>query len=361
MLARHCVYVFIFAALAMVAQGEGAARAASGDKSKQAEVQAAFARRAMLSAARSWGYQVRIGELAPLAASTADVLVIDHGYAARHLGKTTFEAAEVEGLKTKADGQRRAVLAYLSIGEAEQYRFYWQAAWCQRAGAPAWMGAVNPNWPGNYPVRFWDAGWQKLILDPVEGYLAKIQAQGFDGVYLDRTDVYGEWGRENRQTEADMIRFLGAIAEAARAKNSRFLVVMQNAEELLRHAPVRRVLDGVAKEDLLHGLKFTEAANSAADVKSAVADLQRAKADKIPVFAVEYLADPVKIAVARKRLLGLGFVPTFAPRLLDRLPKELLPPDAVAAEEAADEAPTAAAAPASSAGWGEGGPTCLLD
>ena len=360
MFTRYFLRAMVVAWWALFAQGT--AHAASGDKKQQSADQAkVLERRARLGAARSWGYQLRIRNLEPLAASTADVLVIDHGYAAKHRGKTMFDVAEVEALKTKADGRRRLVLAYLSIGEAEQYRFYWQAAWCQRANAPGWMGAVNPNWPGNYPVRFWDPGWQRLILDPVEGYLAKIQAQGFDGIYLDRTDVYGEWGQENGHAEADMIRFLTAIADAARAKDPRFLVVMQNAEELLRHARVRNILDGMAKEDLLYGLKFTEAPNSAADVRSAVEDLQRAKADKIPVFAVEYLADRAKIAAARKRLLGLGFVPTFAPRLLGSLPKELLPPETKVAEGSAEDAPQLAAPSASSAGWGEGGPTCLLD
>ncbi len=327
------------------------------------------ARRAPLVAARSWAYQLRINDLAALAAVDADVLVVDHGYAARHLGKLMFEPAEVAALKLRPDGTRRIVLAYMSIGEAEQYRFYWQGVWCKRATAPAWLGAVNPNWPGNYPARFWEADWQTLILDAAGGYLSRIQAQGFDGIYLDRTDVYSEWAKERPTAEADMIVFLQRIADAARAQNPKFLVVMQNAEELLVHARVRHLLDGVAKEDLLYGLAFTEAANDAESVSQSLRDLKRARADRIPVFAVEYLSDQAKIETARQRLRGYGFIPYFAPRLLDQLlpqpgaPPPSTPPAATATAAPSVTQPLRAGVPTPAPGpsWAEGAPTCLTD
>ncbi len=318
------------------------------------------ARRTRLSTAKSWAYQLRIRDLATVAPSDADLLVIDHGLIAKRDGKLLFDRADIEHLKIRADGRRRIVLSYLSIGEAEQYRFYWQGAWCQRATAPAWIGAVNPNWPGNYPVRFWDPAWQALILDGPDSYLAKIQAQGFDGIYLDRTDVWSEWPKERPAAERDMISFLSRIATTARAQDKNFIVVMQNAEELLTHRTVRRAIDGVAKEDLLYGVNFTEAPNDAETVATALTLLRRARADGLPVFAVEYLADPQLIATAKDKLARYGFVSTIAPRLLD----SLTPPD--------PNQPTRLAAPAPSppptsgsatpdANWGEGGPTCLVD
>ncbi len=335
---------------------ESAARDAARDQK---------ARRSRLTTAKSWGYQLRIRDLAPLAASDPDVAVIDHGLAARRDGKLLFDATEIVRLKTRADGRRRVVLAYLSIGEAEQYRFYWQEAWCHRTTAPAWVGAVNPNWPGNYPVRFWDAGWQRLILDGPESYLARIQAQGFDGIYLDRADVWSEWRRERPGAERDMIDFLAAIAKAARARDPAFLIVMQNAEELLAHTSVRRLLDGVAKEDLLYGINFTEAPNDAETIASATALLRRAGREGLGVFAVEYLVAPALIAAARARLDKLGFVPTFAPRLLDAPSRTGLEPMAAAAAGSPAATPPQVAAPRPSAtpsgSWAEGGPTCLLD
>ena len=333
-------------AFAQIKQSASTARAAD-------DADAIKARRARLGAAKTWGYQLRIKDLMPLYGSDPDLLVIDHGLAARRDGKLLFDADEIGRLKVRTDGRRRIVLSYLSIGEAEQYRYYWQGAWCSRATAPRWVGAVNPNWPGNYPVRFWDPEWQGLITDGAESYLAKIQGQGFDGIYLDRADVWSEWTRERPTAERDMVNFLQRIAKTARSRDPGFLVVMQNAEELLAHRAVRRVLDGVAKEDLLHGINFTEAANDAETVKDALAHLKRGRAEGLPIFAVEYLADPLLVDAARQRLSSFGFVPTFAPRLLDTLGEVRPVP-----RESPRSPP--AALPAQST-WGEGGPTCLLD
>lgn len=322
----------------------------------------AKSRRALLAKVKSWAYQLRIVDLAPLAASTADLLVVDHGYAARHNGKLIFDAAEVARLKTKPDGGRRIVLAYMSIGEAEQYRFYWQGDWCKRATAPTWIGAVNPAWPGNYPVRFWDPGWQQIILAPETGYLARIKAQGFDGVYLDRTDVYGEWTEEHAGAEKDMVAFLGRIATAARKSDPSFIVVMQNAEELLPRREVRRLLDGVAKEDLLYGADFSEAANTPDSVAASLKDLRQARADGIAIFAVEYLSDPSAVAAAFRSLVGHGFLPFVAPRLLDRLNPQPGDERAMPVAVPLVKQPPQPRAPANGTpSWAEGAPTCLLD
>ena len=42
------------------------------------------------------------------------------------------------------------MFAYLSLGEAEDYRFYWQPSWNSRK--PAWLHGENPGWRGNYLV-----------------------------------------------------------------------------------------------------------------------------------------------------------------------------------------------------------------
>lgn len=57
-----------------------------------------------------------------------DLLIIDSEYDGKVL-----EPADVAGLQQKADGSRRLVIAYLSIGEAEIYRSYWQASWNEKS------------------------------------------------------------------------------------------------------------------------------------------------------------------------------------------------------------------------------------
>jgi cysteinyl-tRNA synthetase len=100
-------------------------------------------------------------------------------------------AAQVSALKTKPDGKRRLVLAYMSIGEAEDYRWYWQPGW--KEGDPDWLGEENPDWEGNYAVAYWQEGWQSIIFQ----YTDIITAAGFDGLYLDKVDEYEYWeGRD---------------------------------------------------------------------------------------------------------------------------------------------------------------------
>ena len=94
-----------------------------------------------------------------------------------------FNTAEVEQLKQKANGGTRLVVIYMSIGEAEDYRYYWNESWT--VGLPEWIEAENPEWEGNYKVQYWNSAWQSIIFGNKNAYLDKIIGVGFDGVYLD--------------------------------------------------------------------------------------------------------------------------------------------------------------------------------
>ena len=98
----------------------------------------------------------------------------------------TFE--EVTQLKAKQNGGQRLVISYMSIGEAEDYRYYWQSSWS--VGNPTWIKNENPDWEGNYKVLYWDVGWQAIMYGNNDSYLKKILDAGFDGVYLDIIDAF---------------------------------------------------------------------------------------------------------------------------------------------------------------------------
>jgi cysteinyl-tRNA synthetase len=101
---------------------------------------------------------------------------------------TPFTASEVEQLKNKANGGRRLVVCYMSIGEAENYRYYWQSEW--NTDKPSWLDAENPDWEGNYKVKYWEKEWQDIIYGNEDSYLKKIIDAGFDGTYLDIIDAF---------------------------------------------------------------------------------------------------------------------------------------------------------------------------
>jgi cysteinyl-tRNA synthetase len=99
-----------------------------------------------------------------------------------------YTQTEIAGLKSKANGAARLVIAYMSIAEAEEYRYYWINSW--RPWDPVWLEKENPEWEGNYKVRYWDCDWQNIIFGNDNSYLKKILDAGFDGAYLDIIDGF---------------------------------------------------------------------------------------------------------------------------------------------------------------------------
>ncbi|MFD2603638.1 endo alpha-1,4 polygalactosaminidase [Flavobacterium suzhouense] len=104
------------------------------------------------------------------------------------LNDEAFTASEISQLKNKANGGKRLVICYMSIGEAEDYRYYWQSSW--NGNKPDWIAAENPDWPGNFKVKYWNDDWQGIIYRNNDSYLNKIILAGFDGVYLDIIDAF---------------------------------------------------------------------------------------------------------------------------------------------------------------------------
>jgi cysteinyl-tRNA synthetase len=258
----------------------------------------------------SWGYQLQDLDLADAAASPFDLLVIDPTRDGSDA--TAFTPAEIARLKTMPDGRRRRVFAYLSIGEAERYRSYWKPAWEREK--PVWLLDENPDWPENHSVCFWHPDWQDIICAGRGSRLARIIAAGFDGVYLDKCDVFEDLrahhpklARTRPDLESDMAAFIVRIARFVRSTEPSFAIVMQNAESLLSRPPVRGALDGVAKEDLLYGISGAETKNSADDVEWSCEQLDRMRRDGKFVLVVEYLDASAKIAAAARLCRDRGY------------------------------------------------------
>lgn len=99
-----------------------------------------------------------------------------------------FSEQEIQKLKQKENGGERLVISYLSIGEAEEYRYYWEEKW--KPGNPEWIARENPNWERNYIVKYWSPEWKEIIYNGENSYLQQILDAGFDGVYLDIIDGF---------------------------------------------------------------------------------------------------------------------------------------------------------------------------
>lgn len=103
-------------------------------------------------------------------------------------GEYAYTKEEIESLKYKKNGGKRLVISYMSIGEAEDYRYYWNNTWNSRN--LSFLLRENSEWDGNYIVKYWDDAWKSIIYGNDNSYCNKILTSGFDGVYLDIIDGY---------------------------------------------------------------------------------------------------------------------------------------------------------------------------
>jgi cysteinyl-tRNA synthetase, unknown class len=131
----------------------------------------------------SENYETKADFIKAVSATWYDMIIMDLFH-----NEEAFTSQEIKQLQIKPNGNKRLVLCYLSIGEAEDYRYYWQSDW--KTNKPAWLGEENPDWKGNYKVQYWNSTWKQLIYGKTDSYLDKIISAGFDGAYLDLVDAY---------------------------------------------------------------------------------------------------------------------------------------------------------------------------
>jgi cysteinyl-tRNA synthetase, unknown class len=278
---------------------------------------------------RSWGYQLQNDDADVIARSPYDVMVIDYSKDSSDRG--AFKTADLDKMKRKPDGSRRYVLAYISIGEAETYRYYWgERGWPDGRNRKPMVENENPEWLGNHSIKFWHNEWQDLILNDDDSYMNRIARAGFDGVYLDKVDIADFYaGKTPPGTIASdlMIQFVRKISIVMKSRKPGFLIFPQNAQGLLEDDAYRAAIDGIGIEDLLHkdtpvegpGSTVDGPRNAPGDIKESVDLLKKLVADKKPVIVVEYLRNRASIDRANTELQGYGFVPYFGPRDLARL------------------------------------------
>lgn len=143
-----------------------------------------------LAGARNFLYLINPGKfgsrqafIQALQQSRHDLIIIDAFF-----NEEPYLPQEIASLKLKPGGGSRLLIAYMSIGEAENYRYYWKKGW--RNGTPSFIYRKNPDWPGNYKVFYWDPEWKNIITGNPDSYTQKILDAGFDGVYLDIIDAF---------------------------------------------------------------------------------------------------------------------------------------------------------------------------
>ena len=292
-------------------------------------------------------YQLQNLDVAAASSSPFPLLVTDYSFDGS--AATELSPAEVASLRSGG----RKVLAYLSIGEAETYRFYWNPAWTDEGrndpDRPAWLGPVNPQFPDNIKVRFWDPAWQAIVFGSPGAYLDRIVAQGFDGAYLDIVDGYEFWGPEGngeRPTAADDMRsFVEALAAYARATNPAFAIVPQNASALVSDAAYLAAISGQGGEDTwFRG----DARQSRYQAEAVVPPFDLVRAAGKAVLLIDYPSRAARVADFFDRAEAKGYGAYNSTRALDRMTVHAghppSPGPTVALASPADGAPVSAGA-----------------
>lgn len=283
---------------------------------------------AYLAQVNDFLYQLQDIDLDAIGNSKYDAVIIDYSSTGGADGE--FTAQQIAELKQSG----KVVLSYISIGEAEPYRYYWNSSWIP--GTPDWLGHSNPDWPDNFKVKYWDPDWQAIIKD----YLTRLINQGFDGVYLDIIDGYYYWANDasdngeneqlaDDQTAADlMIDFIITIATHCRtaANDSNFIISPQNGTYLIWDASELKVtqywdvIDAVGAEDTYYfGDRDND--NSYNPQTELIENLDEYVARKKVVFATDYLTTNNTAAIENFYLQcrEKGFLPFATSRDLNEL------------------------------------------
>lgn len=244
----------------------------------------------------SFIYQLQDADFEELLAQNASLIVLDPN----ELG--VEEVAQLQNSGT-------IVLSYLSIGEAEKWREYWQEEW--DTNLPFWI-AENQTPRESLVVKYWETEWQELTLSRME----EITLLGYDGFVLDTVstgyDYWEELGYNKTYTRDEMVKFVKKISENARDMDK--LIFVNNAGGLLDKEGYLDAIDGMTSEEAFY-YEDAPAEWSAWDV----ARLDKVIAAGKPILAIDYSTKKELQCDFIEQAKEHGFVPFVTTVELDRI------------------------------------------
>jgi len=298
-----------------------------------------------LGAATTWMYQIQglneDGAVAALAVTDYPLLVLEPGH---NFSESPYDTeAMVATLRTTPQGGERLLLAYVDIGQAEDYRDYWDTSWVAPTtcanGDPEWLLAPDGDgWSGNYVVAYWDPAWKQQWLGD-DGIVAELATMGFDGIYLDWVEAWDDYcvhtsaGADGIDVGEEMIAFVGQLGDAGRAVNPAFVVVPQNAPFLIDEDPetYASAIDALAVEDTwFHGIGDTawddpesgdqhDRHDGKWSTDNRLAQYEEYLTRGIPVFSVDYCVIESNAAMVYEAARDAGLRPLVTQAPLSQL------------------------------------------
>lgn len=244
------------------------------------------------TAPKNWGIQLQnytTDSLRTIQKSKADLWVLD----AYERSDKPFSSLQTTLMKQNG----KKLIAYMSIGEAENYRPYFKHLDSKI------LGPENPHWKGNFTVSFWDPAWEHVL---IEEYLPVVLESGFDGVFLDVIDAFERFPDKAEKAE-EMARLINHIAIAARKQHPDFQIILQNGLQIRRwlHSP-QALLDSIQGINLESGFQASTLSDS---TKEDIAFYQ--KYGKY-VLSLEYPKTKAEVDAYFKRARAVKLIPAAA-------------------------------------------------
>lgn len=210
--------------------------------------------------------------------------------------------------------KKTLLIAYVSVGEAEDYRFYWEGI-----KDAAFVVGENPDWKGNFYVDVRSLEWQQLIVEQV---IPRLQQAGFQGVFLDTLDTAEFLESKDPQKYAGSKAAMIELVKAIHSRYPELLLVSNNGFPLLEELAL--YLSGVLAEDIFMMPDFANGGYRkvpAAEREYKIAVLKKIQALGRPVFNIEYASpkDKAAIRVCLRQSRRLGFKPYVAEKNLSAI------------------------------------------
>jgi len=248
--------------------------------------------------------------------SKYDLIIIDYSSDGDESGE--YSKSEVRDMKSSGEAEK-LLISYISIGEAENYRFYWNNSWdadedgIPDPSAPEWLDKENKYWEGNYKVKFWYQGWQNITYE----YLDRIISADFDGIYMDIIDAYEYYEGPANHSNWLMIDFVCNISDYVKSEAGKdFVVFVQNGDELLGNSTYLNHIDGIGREDLF----YDDDDETDEDWREeGIDNLNKALKKDKAVLVIDYPTTEEKIHDFYVKCIDNGFLPYAADRDLDSL------------------------------------------
>lgn len=212
--------------------------------------------------------------------------------------------ADELGQLTKEEKNKRLCLAYLSVGEAEEFRMYWKGI-----RNKSWVLGRNPDWPGDHLVDVRSKEWHRLLTDEVA---PRLMAAGYDGFMLDTLDT------AETLLQSDPVKFAGvneAMADLIVTLRRRWphaVILVNRGFDVL--PLIATQIDGVLVEGVRSTMDFKRKRSRMLSTDECLWIEKKLKAVQhagLPIFALDYVdpPDPDQAATVYHRLQRLGYRP----------------------------------------------------